>query len=174
MAKNLILYYSRKGQNYVNGSIVSLEKGNTEICAEFIKEAVGGTLFKIDTVKPYSQDYHECTNEALKELKDKARPELKAYLNDLDEYDHIFVCGPCWWGTYPMAVFSLLEKLNFAGKKVTGLMTHEGSGLGQSQRDLKQICKGAAISSGIAIHGADSSHAKDIIAKWAKAFVNDN
>ena len=41
MAKNLILYYSRKGENYVNGKIVDLKKGNTEICAEFIQKAVG-------------------------------------------------------------------------------------------------------------------------------------
>lgn len=51
MGKNLIIYYSRTGENYVNGNIVKLEKGNTEICAEFIKEAVGGDLFQIETVK---------------------------------------------------------------------------------------------------------------------------
>lgn len=50
MAKNLIIYYSRKGENYVNGSIVDLKKGNTEICAEFIQKAVGGDLFEIETV----------------------------------------------------------------------------------------------------------------------------
>lgn len=60
MANNLILYYSRKGQNYVNGSIRSLEKGNTEIVAEFIQEAVGGTLFEVETVKTYAEDYNEC------------------------------------------------------------------------------------------------------------------
>ena len=58
MAKNLIIYYSRKGENYVNGRIVDLKKGNTEICAEFIKEAVGGDLFEIETVNEYSKDYH--------------------------------------------------------------------------------------------------------------------
>ena len=57
MAKNLIIYYSRKGQNYVNGSIKDLEKGNTEICAEFIQKAVDGDLFEIETVRSYSDDY---------------------------------------------------------------------------------------------------------------------
>ena len=61
MAKNLIIYYSRKGQNYVNGSIRNLSKGNTEICAEFIQKAVGGDLFEVDTVKAYSDDYTTCT-----------------------------------------------------------------------------------------------------------------
>ncbi|MDE6710628.1 MAG: flavodoxin, partial [Oscillospiraceae bacterium] len=68
MAKNLIIYYSRKGENYVNGSIKKLSKGNTEIVAEFIQKAVGGDLFEVDTVKPYSEDYTACTEEAKKEL----------------------------------------------------------------------------------------------------------
>ena len=61
MSKNLIIYYSRKGQNYVNGSIKELKKGNTEIVAEFIQKAVGGDLFEIETVREYSKDYMTCT-----------------------------------------------------------------------------------------------------------------
>ena len=53
MSKNLIIYYSRKGENYWNGSIKNIAKGNTEIVAEFIQKAVGGDLFEVDTVKPY-------------------------------------------------------------------------------------------------------------------------
>ena len=49
MSRNLIIYYSRKGENYVNGNIENLAKGNTEICAEYIKKAVGGDMFKIET-----------------------------------------------------------------------------------------------------------------------------
>ena len=58
MAKNLIIYYSRKGENYVNGRIENLKKGNTEVCAEYIQKAVGGDLFEIQTVEDYSKDYH--------------------------------------------------------------------------------------------------------------------
>lgn len=65
---NLILYYSRKGENYVGGSIVDLPKGNTEIAAEFIQKAVGGDLFEIETVKPYAESYDECIKEAKAEL----------------------------------------------------------------------------------------------------------
>ena len=138
MARNLIIYYSRKGQNYVNGSVRNLPKGNTEICAEFIKKAVGGDLFEVDTVKPYSEDYTVCTEEAKAELRANARPELKKMLTDISEYDNIFVCGPCWWGTYPCAVFTQLEALDFTGKKVFPLMTHEGSGLSGAPAALKK------------------------------------
>lgn len=86
----------------MNGSIKKLSKGNTEIVAEFIQKAVGGDLFEVDTVKPYSEDYTACTEEAKKELNENARPELKKYLDNIDGYDNIFVCDPCWWERSPV------------------------------------------------------------------------
>ena len=145
MKKNLIIYYSRKGQNYVNGSIQNLSKGNTEICAELIQKAVGGDLFEIETINEYSTDYMKCTEEAKKELQ--------------------------WWGTYPCGVFTQLERLQWGGKKVMALMTHEGSGLGHCEKDLKAICKGATFGSGLAVHGADAAQSEQTVARWAKANV---
>ena len=104
MAKNLILYYSRKGENYWNGGFRDLKKGNTEIVAEYIQKAVGGDLFEVETVREYSPSYMTCIEEAQEELRQKARPELKKYLDSIDEYDNVFVCGPCWWGTSPCLV----------------------------------------------------------------------
>ena len=171
MAKNLIIYYSRRGQNYVNGSVVSLQKGNTETCAEFIQKAVGGDIFEIETVKAYSTDYTACTQEAQAELRAGARPELKRYLDSIADYDNVFVCGPCWWGTFPCSVFSQLEKLDWTGKNVFALMTHEGSGLGHCERDLQKTCKGAKIGRGLAVHGADAARSEGAVASWAKKCV---
>ena len=168
---NLILYYSRKGENYCRGSIRSLTRGNTEIVAEFIQKAVGGDLFEIDTVKPYSTNYNTCTEEAKAELRSDARPELKKYLDSIEGYDTVFVCGPCWWGTYPMAVFSLLERLDFTGKKVVALMTHEGSGLGRCESDLKRLCPGAVFGKGLAVHGSDAARSEAAVADWARSSV---
>ena len=171
MAKNLIIYYSRKGENYVNGGFRNLAKGNTEICAEFIQKAVGGDLFEVETVKDYSASYMECIEEAKQELHSNARPELKKYIDSIDEYDNVFVCGPCWWGTYPCAIFTQLEKLDWTGKKVMALMTHEGSGLGSCERDLKKICAGASFGKGLAVHGAKSAQSESTVASWAKSQV---
>ena len=171
MANNLILYYSRKGENYWNGKIKNIAKGNTEIVAEFIQEAVGGDLFEVDTVKPYAEDYYECIEEAKRELYANERPELKEYLDSIDEYDNIFVCGPCWWGTFPMAIFTQLEKLDFSGKKVMAVMTHEGSGLGDCESDLKKLCTGATFGRGLAVHGADASKSERTVASWAKKVI---
>ncbi len=171
MAKNLILYYSRKGENYWNGTIKNLQKGNTEIVAEYIQNALGGDLFEVETVKTYKAEYYACTDEAKEELREGARPELKRYLDSIAEYDNIFICGPCWWGTYPMAVFSLIERLDFTGKKVMAVMTHEGSGLGTCEQDLKKLCRGASFGSGLAVHGADAAGSEAIVAEWAKRSV---
>ena len=138
---NLIIYYSRKGQNYFGGAIRSIDKGNTEICAEYIQKAVGGDFFEIDTVKPYSEDYMTCTEEAKAELRANARPELKKMLTDIDKYDNIFICGPCWWGTYPCAVFTQLEALDFTGKRVFPLMTHGGSRHGLAAMTMTEDAK---------------------------------
>ena len=172
MAKNLILYYSRTGENYWNGSIKNIAKGNTEIVAEFIQKAVGGDLFQVETVKPYAADYYACIDEAKKELNEKARPAIKKSLESIDEYDNVFVCGPCWWGTFPMAMFTQLEKLNWSGKKVMAVMTHEGSGLASSERDLKKACAGATFGKGLAVHGADASKSEKAVADWAKSVLN--
>ena len=171
MTNNLIIYYSRVGENYFNGSVRSISKGNTEIVAEFIQKAVGGDLFQVDTVKPYAEDYYACTEEAQQELRAQARPELKAYLDFIDAYDNIFVCGPCWWGTFPMAMFTQLERLDFAGKKVVAVMTHEGSGLGSCEQDLKKLCKGATFGKGLAVRGADAAKSESTVAAWAKQVV---
>ncbi len=171
MAKNLIIYYSRKGENYWNGGFKDLKKGNTEIVAEYIQKAVGGDLFEVETVREYSPSYMTCIEEAQEELRKKARPELKRYLESIDEYDNVFVCGPCWWGTFPMAIFTQLEKLDWAGKKVMAVMTHEGSGLGGSERSLKEICKGASFGKGFSVAGHDAARSEAQVAAWAKSQV---
>jgi len=173
MANNLFIYYSRTGENYVNGGVKNLPKGNTEIVAEFAKKAVGGDLFQIETVKTYAADYYECIDEAKVELREKQRPELKKSLTqaDIDKYENIFVLGPCWWGTYPMAMYTQLEKVDFTGKNVFLCMTHEGSGMGSSEREMAKIMKGAKFGKSLAVHGADASGSESSVANWAKSCV---
>ena len=96
MSKTLIVYYSRKGENYWNGSIKNLTRGNTEIVAEMIAEMTGADLFQVETVKTYDGDYYTCIEEAKAELREGARPELKSYMDSLDGYDTIFVGYPSW------------------------------------------------------------------------------
>ena len=171
MSKALIVYYSRKGENYWNGSIRNLQKGNTEIAAEMIRDATGGDLFEVETVKTYASDYTACTEEAKQELRSNAPPELKKYLNSIDGYDTIFVGYPNWWGTMPMAMFTFLEHYDLSGKKVIPFCTNEGSGMGSSERDLKKLCPGATIEKGLSIHGSDTATSGSTVSEWAKKMM---
>ena len=166
MTNSLVIYYSRKGQNYVNGDIVDLEIGNTQIAVDYIKELTGADTFEVETVNEYPIDYMETTEVAQQEQDDNYRPELKEELDNIDEYDIIYIASPNWWGTLPMALFTQLEKLDFTGKIVKTLITHEGSGLGSSMSDIKKLCKGGDIQQGLAIHGAEVKESKAQIERW--------
>lgn len=103
--------------------------GNTQQVAENIAEHVEATLFQIETVTPYPTEYTPCTVVAREERDNGIRPELKAVVEDMDDYDTIFVGCPVWWHTAPMAIWSFLESSNydFAGKTIIPFCTYEAT-----------------------------------------------
>ena len=162
----LIAYYSRKGENYLNGSIVNLPMGNTEVVARMIQKITGGDLFEIRTVNDYPHDYNEATRVAMSEKKSNARPELASHVINMDQYDTIFLGYPNWWGTFPMAVFTFLEEYNFTEKIIWPFCTHEGSGLGTSERDIKRLCPTAKVVNGLAIRGGSVNGSENTLRRW--------
>ena len=167
MAKHLVVYYSRVGENYFPDGIRSIEKGNTAIAAEAIQSALNADIFEIRAVKPYAKNYRECCMEAVAEARANARPEIQGYLEDLSGYDTIFVCFPCWCGTAPMCVFTFLEHYDLAGKKIVPLCTNEGSGMANSPRDLQAACKNATVVPGLSVKGHLAAALSGDIAAWA-------
>ena len=106
----LTAFFSMKGETIAPGmKIVNLEKGHTAVAAETIQSAVGGDLFEMETVKTYNPDHMKMIYEAQDELKAGIRPELKAYPENLDQYDTVFLCYPNWWNTLPMPVLGVIE-----------------------------------------------------------------
>ena len=168
MSKVLVVYYSRKGENYMPGGIQVLEKGHTAYAAEYIQKAVGGDLFEIDTVTGYAANYRECCMQAVGEAKANARPEIRDYVADMGQYDTIFVCFPCWCGTAPMCVFTFLEHYDLTGKKIVPLCTNEGSGLANAPGDLAKSCPGAVIAPGLSVRGHQVNESEPLITAWAK------
>ena len=163
---DLVIYFSRSGENYFGGELKNIEKGNTEVIAEYIQEFTSADLFKVEPAVEYPADYMECIDVAKKEQQKDARPELKEALEDISDYDTIYIGFPNWWGTLPMPMFTQLEKLDFTGKTVKPFVTHEGSGFGSSQKDLKKLCKGADIDNGLSIPGANVYDVKDTVKAW--------
>lgn len=165
----LIAFFSRKNENYVNGEIKNLEIGNTEVAAGMIQELTGADMFKIEPLRAYSKNYNECIAQAQEDQRRNARPELKTYPESIQQYQIIILAFPDFWSTMPMAVFTFLEYFDFTGKIIKPLCTHEGSGMGSSIEDIKRICPGAIVESGLAIRGGDVKRAKEEIKKWIYA-----
>ena len=171
MTDTLVVYYSRKGENYMPDGIRVLEKGNSCLAAEYIQQALDADIFEIDTVNAYAENYRECCMQAVAETKSGARPDLKAFVADMSQYRNVFVCFPCWCGTAPMCVFSFLEHYDLSGKKIIPLCTHEGSGLANAPRDLEKSCPGAQVLEGLAVRGHQVAESFEQIAAWAKAQI---
>jgi flavodoxin len=167
-SKCLIAYFSRSGNNYVNGTIVNLPVGNTEVIATMIQEITHGDLFHIEAVKAYPMDYMETTEVAQQELRTNARPKLTRHLESLASYDVIFLGYPNWYGTMPMPVFTFLEEYNFSGKIIAPFCTHEGSGLGRSVPDIRKICPKSTVLEGLAIRGSDVKNAQNEVSGWLR------
>ena len=165
--KTLVVYYSRTGENYAVGNIA---EGNTAIVAKMIAAKTGADLFEIRTVKAYAADYDTCIEEAKKELRDDARPEIVGDVENFDQYDTVYVGYPIWWGVPPMCVFTFFEKHDWAGKTVKPFCTHEGSGLGGSVRAIKKALPAATVADGLAIQGQtaqnDRPAAQSAVDRW--------
>lgn len=142
--------------------------GNTREIANQIHANIGGDLFEIATVDRYPADYNATVDQAKREQETNYRPKLTAAVQNMAAYDVIFVGYPNWWGTMPMAVFTFLEGYNFAGKTIIPFSTHEGSRLGRSVSDLRQLCPQATILDGLAIRGSSAKSAQNDVATWLR------
>lgn len=112
----------------------------------------------------YAKDYETCTKEA-KERIDNAP--IKEKLNDISEYEVIYIMSPIYWGTYAPEIETAIKDLDFTGKIIRIVTTHEGSGLANVVNDIKRICPNAnVLDDAIAIVGRDAKNARSIIEKW--------
>ena len=169
MAKTLIAFFSRADENYFGGAMRYVKVGNTEIVANIIKDLIPADSFKIEMKNPYSPVYMTCIEEAKKDLRAKARPELVSLPGSIDEYDTVILAYPNYWGTMPMAVYTFLESFVFSGKTILPLCTNEGSGMGSSEREIKKTCPGAEVKKGLPITGSAAAGSKSSVERWLKA-----
>lgn len=172
-SKALIIYFSRSGMNYWHGDTKNLAVGNTARMATVIQEATGADIWEIQPVHSYPFDYRQTTAEAQKEQEADARPEFKLPMPDLSQYDLIFFGHPIWWSEMPMVVRTFLDKVNLSGKKIAHFCTHEGSGFGDSESDLKARQPRAVYLPSLAIAGTQVDNSTKTIQDWAKKTMKD-
>lgn len=159
--KSLIIYFSRADENYAVGYV---DKGNTEVVAEYVRELTNADMFKVEPLVPYAKDYQTCIKEAKERV---GNAPVKESLNDVSEYEVIYIMTPIYWGTYAPELETVLKEIDFTGKVIRIITTHEGSGLANVVSDVKNICKGATVlDDAIAIKGTDAKNSKSKIESW--------
>ena len=113
-----------------------LAPGNAAKLASWIQQEVGGDLHSIVVEEPYSSDYDECLDRAADEKADNARPALASHVDNMEDYDIVFLGFPNWWYTLPMPVLTFVEEYDWSGKTVVPFVTHGTGGLSGTIRDL--------------------------------------
>lgn len=159
--KSLIIYFSRADENY---SVGYIDKGNTEIVAEYVRDLTGADMFKVEPSVPYAKDYNTC----IKEAKDRiGNAPIKESVGDISSYEVIYIMSPIYWGTYAPELETAIKNIDFTGKTIRVISTHEGSGLGSMVSDIKRICKGAnVLDDALAIRGTLAKTSKDKLEEW--------
>lgn len=141
--------------------------GNTAIMAQFIQQQVGGDLFSIRVTEPYSSDYDECLDRAADEKAENARPELAETVDNMADYDIVFLGFPNWWYTCPMVIFSFVEQHDLSGKTVIPFVVHGTGGLSSTIRDLTAaLPEDAAVLEPVGIYRDDMPQAEGTISAW--------
>lgn len=160
--KKIIVYFSRTGENSVNGNIEVIEKGYTEIIAEKIAKLTEADLWKLEPEVPYPFSYQECVKRANEEGWVKYKNEKES----LDDYDVIFLGFPNWYRTYPRIIATFLRDHNLFGKVVVPFCTNEEGAMGFAESELKSAAKGAIIKTGFAARGYDAQNCDEALKAW--------
>lgn len=146
----LVAYFSHAGENYAVGRV---EKGNTALMAEMIAEETGGDLFEIKPKEAYPERVSDVLRIARQEQKANARPALAENLENLADYDVIFLGYPIWCSDLPMPVYTFLEANDFTGKTIIPFATSLSDRLTGNEKNIPNHAKGARILGGFGLEG---------------------
>ena len=166
--KSLVVYFSRTGENSVNGEMEYISKGFTEIVAEKIAKITGADLFKLLPLEPYPASYEQCVARSKKEDQENAKVPYQNKKENLDEYDVIYLGFPCWWRTYPRVVATFISDYSFIGKTIYPFATNEEGALGLAELELKGAAKGAIVKNGFACKGSEVNDIDARLEAWLK------
>lgn len=175
--KILIAYFSRWGNtNYpadvdasTGASIIvsgGNRRGTTEVVAGYIQAAVGGDIHLIETSNLYPVDFDDVRDLNHTEQANGTRPALKSRIENMAQYETVFIGYPVWATTVPQAIRSFLESYDFAGKTVVPFCTHDGYGAGSSYRAIQDAVSGATVTDGIALLASDVPSSEARIREW--------
>lgn len=171
--KSLVAYFSvpeTDGMDASSGAsrVLSGGKvmGNTQYVATIISEATGGDLFEIKTVHTYPGSHKALIDAAKKEIDNKARPKLATHIENLENYDVVFVGFPNWWYDMPMPLYSFFNEYDFRGKTIIPFCTHGGSRFSNALKTIRELEPKATVLDGYSISRDRVPESRDGVLKW--------
>lgn len=143
--------------------------GNMQYMAMTIQEAIGGELFRIETKEKYPLEHETLVNQAKEEQNEEVRPELATHIENVEQYDMIFLGYPNWWGDMPQPLYTFLEEYDFSGKTIIPFNSHGGSGFSNTIEEIKKLQSNATVrDDGLSISRNDVADSEQEITDWAK------
>ena len=143
--------------------------GNMQYMAMTIQEAIGGELFRTETTEEYPLEHETLVNQAKEEQNEDARPELATHIENVEQYDIIFLGYPNWWGDMPLPLYTFLEEYDFSGKTIIPFNSHGGSGFSNTIEEIKKLQPNATVrDDGLSISRNDVADSEQEITDWAK------
>lgn len=144
--------------------------GNTEYVARLIQQAVGGDLFRIETVDAYPLDHDTLVDQAADEQDENKRPELSGHVEHFDQYETVILGYPNWWADLPMPVYTFLEEYDFGAKTIIPFVTHGGSGFSGTISTISQLQPGAHVSeNALSLSRNNVADSEATVVEWAQS-----
>lgn len=142
----------------------------TEGVAEHIANGLNADIYEIVPEDPYTDadlNYNDNNSRTTIEMNDpNARPAISGSVENMEQYDIIFVGYPIWWGEAPRIVSTFMESYDFSGKTIVPFCTSGGSGIGSSASNLERLTSGATWLDGRRLNGSDS---QDTVMEWVNS-----
>ncbi len=161
----LMVYFSHAGENWQVGTI---DKGNTAEIADYILENVDADVFEIKATDPYPVSYNETLTRVNRERDNNERPSFEGKIENLDQYDAVFIGYPIWYGGLPMIMYTFLEEYDLGDKMIIPFSTHGGSGWGSTKSELAKLIPNGKFVDGYSIAGTEARKdtTKEAVKKW--------
>ena len=164
---SVIIYFSHRGENIVNGHPLFLAKGNTQVLAEKIHKATGAVLYEIQPKEAYSEVYEAVNERARREYEQNSLPEIAGIIPNLGNFDTIYIGFPIWYRTYPRIINTFLKKAEIKGKIIKPFCTNDEGSFGTAELELASYLKADnTVKSGLSVNGYKVNECDEALAKW--------
>ena len=149
----------------INGEVL----GNTQYVAYVIQENIGADIFRIEPVTPYPMNHADLEEVATEEKRSNAMPEIVAEIENIEQYNTIFLGYPNWYSDMPRIIYSFLDQYDLSGKTIVPFVTSGGSGFSNTISTIADLEPDAeVITDGLSISRDVVQDAEEDIVQWVK------